>query len=95
MNSAELHLYLFVKLHDRNDVPSGFWIIGYFCMKNLSAMVVFKVVILQLFSREDRALFTHDQASQQRPYEQNWSLDQFPRKENHIDLFTKQTYLKN
>ena len=64
-------------------------------MKNLSAMVVFKVVILQLFSREDRALFTHDQASQQRPYEQNWSLDQFPRKENHIDLFTKQTYLKN
>lgn len=52
MNSAELHLYLFVKLHDRNDVPSGFWIIGYFCMKNSSAMVVFKVVILQLFSRE-------------------------------------------
>ena len=58
-------------------------------------MVVFKVFILQLFSREDQALFTHDQASQQRPYEQNWSLDQFPRKENHIDLFTKQTYLKN
>ena len=58
-------------------------------------MVVFNVVILQLFSREDQALFTHDQASQQRPYEQNWSLDQFPRKENHIDLFTKQTYLKN
>ena len=95
MNSSELHLYLFIKLHDRNDVPSGFWIIGYFCMKNSSAMVVFKVVILQSFSREDQALFTHDQAFQQRPCEQNWSLDQFPRKENHIDLFIRQTYLKN
>ena len=58
-------------------------------------MVVFKVVILQLFSREDQALFTHDQAFQQRPYVQNWSLDQFPGKENHIDCFTRQTYLKN
>ena len=92
MNSAELHLYLFVKLHDRNDVPSGFWIIGYFCMKNSSAMVVLRSSFYNYFQERIKLISLMIKRSNNAPMNKIGAWTNFPvRKIISICLQSKPT----